>query len=117
MHVSLVEYKKTNNMYKKLFERSILVCQLENKNRDTDTVFNFFNKIAYQHANFTVGCPIDPTSYSLRNYKFNSKLFPPLLRIENMNVTAKADFCSGKRWKPKDTSCFINLLFRVRYLN
>lgn len=117
IHVSLVEFKKPNATYKKLLERSILVCQLHNQKRGRDIAYNFIKKISTVHANFTNGCPLNPGFYSLTNYKFDSTLFPAILRISDMNVTVKADYCSGKKWKPNNPSCFISALFRLRYVN
>lgn len=104
-------------MYKKLFERTFNVCLLDNQNRDRDMAYNFIKKIAVQYTNFTGRCPVIPGLYSLRNYKFDSKTFPPVLKVTDMNLTLKGEYCSGRKWKQNDPSCFISLLFRVRFLN
>lgn len=111
-----MEYVVPNNKFKKLFERSILVCQLESHNRDRDIAYNFIKNIAIRYTNFTIGCPIESGVYSLRNFKFDSKMFPPMLKIESINITLKAEYCSGKKWKYNDPSCFLRVFLRFRYL-
>lgn len=74
-------------------------------------------KISTVHANFTNGCPLIPGLYSLNNFKFDSSTVPSILGISNINITVKAEYCSGKLWKPNDPTCFIKALFRFRYLS
>lgn len=114
MHILVIEYK--NNVYKKLFERTVYLCELENREHVSDLVFNLIMSIADEHSNKLAKCPIEPGLYTIKNYKFDSKMVPPLFRIPNFNITVKIDNCSSKKWKPNDPSCFTQEVLRLRYV-
>lgn len=99
-----------------MFEKSILVCQLHKKDSNGDIAFNVLKKIANQYSNLPI-CPLTRGVFYIRNYTFNSNWLPPILKMADLNLTGRAEYCSGKKWKPNDPSCFIKALVRIRYVN
>lgn len=116
VHVNVQEYVKKTKYMKKIFERSLLICQSENQEQGRDFAYNFLNNIVNQYSNLSNTCPVPPGNYSLSNYKLNSHKLPHVLKNKKMNMTIKADYCFGKKWSKKSNSCFINVVIRLRFV-
>lgn len=119
LHVNLVEYAKESRLFKKLFERSLLVCQYHRNmtKHSRDVAYNFIRIVSAKFSNISSVCPMPPGLYSLSNYRFDSNSLPPLLQVTGRNVTLKVDYCTGKKWTQANRSCFVSAVIRLRFLD
>lgn len=112
----MVEYFKSTKSFKKIFERTLQVFHPSEVNV-RDIAYNFIDKITSRHSNLTKTSPVGPGNFTLANYKFGSKIIPSIFKKKNMNTTAQADDCFGRKWNKKKRTCFISVMFRLLFVD